>query len=234
MPSKIDWNSTPLAVIDQIFSEGSNPQWQSQVQQFFNEKFDENLKHVPSLNHFKPSELLDGQLVRFRGMVQDTFDPEMYLSQFEIKDLATGEARLATGKYRDLQRLGPKEEAMMDTAKAVNADRLSLYCVNVPGETPWVLDAHKKLDGVAKENNLKRQNKPDDGDEAMDVEMDGENKRAKAESGQAVNTGKAQQQQQHSVTRLNLPIEKDKNGKAVIVKVSALKVSKTNFKLKSI
>lgn len=56
---------------------------------------------IPMVNNIADlSRLKDGQLVRFRGIVQDMLDPEIYLEQFEIKrdDNST---RIKCGKYRD-------------------------------------------------------------------------------------------------------------------------------------
>ncbi len=79
------------------------------------------------------------------------FDPEFYLSTFELQDPSTGKSRLCTAKYRDVAPLG-SGEINLDSEKTVNKDRLTLYCVNVPAETAWVTDGYRKakkvLDGA--------------------------------------------------------------------------------------
>ena len=89
----------------------------------------------PSLNFTPTHELVDGQIVRFRCMIQDIFDPEYYLSTFEIKDLSTGQTRLETGKYRDLTPCGPREELNPDSAVTVNSERQSFYAITIPGKS---------------------------------------------------------------------------------------------------
>lgn len=68
-----------------------------------------------------------------RCMIQDIFDPEYYLSTFEIKDLSTGKVRLQTGKYRDLTPCGPREELNPDSDVTVNRERQSFYAISIPG-----------------------------------------------------------------------------------------------------
>nr|CAD7410648.1 unnamed protein product [Timema poppensis] len=59
-------------------------------------------KSIPCVNWSPLLELTDGQLVRFHGMIQDMFDPEYYLDQYEVKDSTNGRSRLCSGKYRDI------------------------------------------------------------------------------------------------------------------------------------
>lgn len=44
---------------------------------------------IPSLNDLDLHSLTSGTLVRFRCMIQDVFDPELYLALFEAKDPAS-------------------------------------------------------------------------------------------------------------------------------------------------
>ena len=48
------------------------------------------LARVPALDATPVETLRPGSLVRFQGMVQDTWDPEYYLGVYELRDLATG------------------------------------------------------------------------------------------------------------------------------------------------
>ena len=72
------------------------------------------------------------------------FDPELYMSTYEVRDLSTGTTRLSTSKYRDLAPLGPREELNHASERSVNKDRQTFYCVSVPGEAPWVAEAWKR------------------------------------------------------------------------------------------
>lgn len=54
---------------------------------------------ISSLDSF--DQLHDGQLVRFRGLVQNMFDPEIYLERYQIKDVNSDQHHACNGKYRD-------------------------------------------------------------------------------------------------------------------------------------
>ena len=45
-------------------------------------------------------------LVRYRCMIQDMYDPEFYLGKYEVKDTATGNTFLRSGKYKDVAECG--------------------------------------------------------------------------------------------------------------------------------
>ena len=85
MPGIQDWRITPLVYVSQIFEQNNETpfnanfdrnQWKAKVTDFFHQKLNitaegtEWKKQIPSLN-FTPNHLLvDGQLVRFQGMIQ--------------------------------------------------------------------------------------------------------------------------------------------------------------------
>ena len=142
MPSVIE--DAPLSLVNQAFHDKTK-QWPASVQDFFNEKLAEiNVDLVTSINETpRGVALIDGQLVKFRGMVQDMHDPEIFMDQFGVKNLSTGETRLETCRYRDATNLGPKEEHD-ESVKVLHGERLSFYCVSIPGESPWVKDAFSK------------------------------------------------------------------------------------------
>ena len=79
MPGIVDWRTTPLNVIDQIFTDhhksdgsaGDTKNWQENVSKFFQDKLGpEEWHQIPSLNASPNHSLVDGQIVRFRGMIQ--------------------------------------------------------------------------------------------------------------------------------------------------------------------
>ena len=68
---------------------------------FINDILNNNLIHkIPLLNYVKLDELKDSQLVRFRGMIQDMFDPEFYMERYEVA--TNNGTTIQEGKYRDL------------------------------------------------------------------------------------------------------------------------------------
>lgn len=54
------------------------------------------ISNLPNFDQLK-----EMQLVRFRGLVQDMLDPEIYLETFQTKCGETGDVKSRNGKYRD-------------------------------------------------------------------------------------------------------------------------------------
>ena len=52
----------------------------------------------------------DGQLVKFRCMVQDMFDPEYYVASYRVRSVKDGSVKLRCGRFRDVVQCGPGEE----------------------------------------------------------------------------------------------------------------------------
>ena len=168
-------------------------------------------------------------------MVQDMFDPEMYLHTYEVQDLTHGSTRVCAGKYKDVPIVGPQQEMLSESAGTQHRDRQALYCVTIPGESPWVLDGFKKMEvsgsamagGSQRSGALKRH--LEDDEEAMEEEggphpalpaahanMEApngeEHKKSKTKMANASNGPKA------NTTALNLPLPSSP-GRACIVKV---------------
>ena len=149
MPGIEDWASSPLSVIDQAFQshlkDGSA--WPSSVEKYFEEKLSQDNLQLVSINEVPNHMLSDGQLVRFRCMIQDMFDPEIFLDQYTVKNIESGEQRFHTCRYRDMTNFRDNEEAVQENMK--HSERQSFYCISIPGESPWVKDCHKKRSPVA-------------------------------------------------------------------------------------
>ena len=110
MPGIQDWRITPWATMDQMMSkrtfradtiDADLESWEKEVDAFFGPRLSdpEAVRALPSLNSVPTHELVDGQLVRFRCMLQDMFDPEFYLASFEVKSLANGSVRMSKPSY---------------------------------------------------------------------------------------------------------------------------------------
>lgn len=63
-----------------------------------NDEIWRNIPLVSSLDSF--DHLREMQVVRFRGLVQDMMDPEIYLEIFQTKT-ASNKLKMHNGKYRD-------------------------------------------------------------------------------------------------------------------------------------
>lgn len=102
---------------------------------------EEVFQKIPCLSDVVlPSSLAPFSLVRYRGMVQDVFEPEMY-SAFvrELPAEAPEEAEgglLRTTKYREYVEAGPGN-VIHDLGNQGLGQRGACYCVPLPGETAW-------------------------------------------------------------------------------------------------
>jgi len=61
----------------------------------------DTLREIPSLNNVRLRDVADKQLVRFRGMVQDMYNPEYYFKRYKVKNSNTGESDVRYGMYTD-------------------------------------------------------------------------------------------------------------------------------------
>ena len=59
------------------------------------------------------------------------------------RNLATGETRKATAKFRDIPPVGPRDEVIEDSVE--HSERQSFYCVSVPAESPWATEEYRKV-----------------------------------------------------------------------------------------
>lgn len=117
-----------------------------------------NLEHFDGLN--------DGQLVRFRGLVQNMFDPEIYLEQYQTKDVDGDAHHTRNGKYRDILKMKvsfqterqeknefhwnfrnfffqPNEELVSDSTDDVHGERRVFFMVSIPGLNDWAVDLER-------------------------------------------------------------------------------------------
>jgi hypothetical protein len=86
-------------------------------------------------------ELPHRSLVRFRGMVQDMWEPEFFDAVWTEVNTTTGERRLRDGRYRDV--VMPSNASFeVDEGAGRPRSRIPLYCVPVPGETSWATMRH--------------------------------------------------------------------------------------------
>lgn len=60
-----------------------------------------NWNGIPMLNYVQLQDFPDHSFVRFRGMIQDMLDPEIYFERFQTYIKGGGIKSLQSGKYRD-------------------------------------------------------------------------------------------------------------------------------------
>lgn len=143
MPSIEDWINNPLGIIETLFENHKNFE-SSNVRNYFTEKMKTKnaVQWVPSLNDTPQHDLKANSLVRFRCMIQDMYDPEFYLGTYQVKDDITGNTFMKSGKYKDIAQCGVNQSINVEARDNITMDRMTLYCVPVPGESEWVKMVH--------------------------------------------------------------------------------------------
>lgn len=81
---------------------GGNQSWEQEADEYFKARLSDRevWNAIRSVNEVPLTNLKDGQLVRFRCMIQDQFGTEMYSSRVVLKN-TLGQTKTVTGKYRD-------------------------------------------------------------------------------------------------------------------------------------
>lgn len=89
-------------------------------------------------------------MVRFRGMIQDMMDPELYLEKYEVSHEAG--SRIQNGKYRDTLMLKAGEKVNYDADNNVHGERRSVFVISVPGVNDWVHEIERTVYKITNEN----------------------------------------------------------------------------------
>ncbi|KYN02128.1 hypothetical protein ALC62_07119 [Cyphomyrmex costatus] len=110
------------------------------------------LTKIPLLNNVQLHNIKDKELVRFRGMIQDIYNPEYYFKQYEVKNTDTGESTIRCGMYMDAARClmcssgvgcyenslsHPHEEILLYSKKNQNSERQTYIIISIPGLNDW-------------------------------------------------------------------------------------------------
>jgi hypothetical protein len=145
--------SRPLSVLDKLFAQHAQ---QGLSLSEFGERAhfrkmlgldnEEGLAKIPCLNDIELAESVPPfTLVRYRCLVQDVFEPELYASVFQETPEAgsenTGASRLVTSKYRECIQPSPGRLLQeLDNNQSLS-QRGVCYCVPLPGERDWARSA---------------------------------------------------------------------------------------------
>ncbi|EGD78485.1 hypothetical protein PTSG_12841 [Salpingoeca rosetta] len=92
---------------------------------------------IPSLHDVDRMYLPPNSLVRFRGMIQATHNPEIYLDVYATRG-PQGETAVHTSRYRDMTNTKEDWEIDFDSQHNVYKSRHTLHCVPIPAENTWV------------------------------------------------------------------------------------------------
>lgn len=151
----IDSIRDPLAVIDSLFAPHATAtltagaklpsEWGEKAHfvQALGLQDEENFCKVPCLNDVAMAETVPPfSLVRYRCLVQDVFDPEVYSAVFQESDAASdATSRLLTTKYRECTPNPLPGKVIKDLGRDGMSQRGAYYCVPLPGETAWARSA---------------------------------------------------------------------------------------------
>lgn len=102
-----------------------------------------NWYQIPLINSNASHNLSDGNLVRFRGMIQDMHNPEFYFEKFEVFNTTTNEVKVKSGKYRDTAHV-LENEKINYSENLSSGQRQTLVVVSMPGLNDWVQQLEDK------------------------------------------------------------------------------------------
>ncbi|XP_012221330.1 mini-chromosome maintenance complex-binding protein [Linepithema humile] len=182
------------------------------------------LSEIPLLNNTQAHDIRDKQLVRFRGMIQDMYDPEYYFKHYEVKDMKTDESDIRCGMYTDAARCLPHEEIPFDSNKNENSERQTYIVISIPGLNNWAKEKStniQKSDTMAHNSNNSKRSLDENDVEEMDCsEPVTKKEKTSSDTDVDMNTDSSTKTQgilseEHI---LNFPIPID-GGKACIVKI---------------
>ncbi|XP_045127542.1 LOW QUALITY PROTEIN: mini-chromosome maintenance complex-binding protein-like [Portunus trituberculatus] len=149
MPGVNDWTLEPCKVVERIFEEcGAAGPWRERVKQHFEAEVQQPavLEKIPWLNETTLDSLRGGQLVRFRGMVQDMLGKEFFSDVYQVTAEGGdggGSTKLLPGRYKDVVQCGAVESLDTGGPGCETGDRLVYYCIPLPGETHWVKQVYQ-------------------------------------------------------------------------------------------
>ncbi|XP_045470802.1 mini-chromosome maintenance complex-binding protein [Harmonia axyridis] len=195
-------------------------------------KDDENLTNqlqnsswemFPILNYLDSSNLQHGQLVRFKGMVQDMHTPEYYLEKCVINNQETNEKKVTYGKYLEFLPCEDNETVDFYSDEVVRKELQTFYVISTPGENQWVKDFESnKRSTLLKETKTtySSQKRSLEEDAKMDIDLATTNvsQAGKRQCNSSLNQPPPNKMDMSTEYLLNFPIE-DKNGKACLVKI---------------
>ncbi|XP_024887106.1 mini-chromosome maintenance complex-binding protein-like isoform X1 [Temnothorax curvispinosus] len=188
------------------------------------------LMEIPLLNNARLHDIKDKELVRFRGMIQDMYNPEYYFKQYEVKNTDTGESNIRSGMYMDAARCLPHEEISLYSNKNKNSERQTYVVISIPGLNDWAKEKStntRTSDATTHNNSISKRSLDDNDSEEMDC-SEPVTKKEKVSDSNDVDMSNTKVQNMLSEDHiLNFPIPID-GGRACIVKVYDETILKLN------
>lgn len=102
-----------------------------------------NWYNIPLLNYSSLHKSKNSSIVRFRGMIQDMLNPEIYLEKYEVLNsdkTIESSHRIQSGKYRDNLVLKENEFVNYDSTLNVYGERRLIYITSIPRFNKWASD----------------------------------------------------------------------------------------------
>ncbi|EKX45354.1 hypothetical protein GUITHDRAFT_163251 [Guillardia theta CCMP2712] len=135
----------PSKVIGRILTESPSSDVKAQlVKEHFSSSLRDHWHEIPLLNSVDQVEQIrPGTLVRFRCMVQNTYNPEWYVGEYELVNKATGERKRRFSLYADSVESEEGCDVDMSSASSATLERIPLHCISIPFESSWVGEEHE-------------------------------------------------------------------------------------------
>lgn len=180
------------------------------------------LQEIPCLNSSSLDYFKEGQLVKFRGMIQDIFNPEYYYENYEVKDTNTGASSIRSGMFVDITQCSSQEQLLINSPSNKHSERQPFFVISVPGLNDWANRKSPLIDISTAVKNVNKRTHETTEEELMDCSEPTKKKEKTADScDSAMENSKTNQSTSAIVSMehiLNFPIP-NQDGKACIVKV---------------
>ncbi|KAL2747596.1 mini-chromosome maintenance complex-binding protein isoform X2 [Vespula maculifrons] len=185
------------------------------------------LREIPLLNNAPLHCFKDKQLVRFRGMIQDMYNPEYYFQKYEVKNIQNGYCDVRFGMYTDSVLSSPHEEIIFNSEKNISSERQTCIVISIPGLNNWAKHEDTNINNLNRDviNNYNTNKRSLENNEVEEMDcLEPTRKKEKLlmdETNGTLNNAKINKENNGILSKehiLNFPIPID-NGKACIVKI---------------
>lgn len=161
MPGVENWREQPLSIINNLFEQREGKDWTKLVYEYFESRLKDNtsISSLPLLNDCPIHSIQSNSLVRFKCMIQDTFDNEFFIEEYDLIDKRNGHVTTKTILFQELVSCPAGFEIKMDPSKHKTGMRQILYCVTIPGETEWVRNSFSTQTGTSIKRHISSEDK---------------------------------------------------------------------------
>ncbi|CAF2145921.1 unnamed protein product [Rotaria magnacalcarata] len=147
MPFIEDWITHPMTIINRLYDKSPST-FEHDVRNYFQSHIDNPAlyKEIPSLNdRHDESPLPSGCLVRYRAMVQDMADDEIYCTHYKVRSNDHhGTVIEKSAKFMDLFVCPPGYSIVVEEPPREKfGSRQCFTCVPIPNESQWVKDTYQ-------------------------------------------------------------------------------------------